>query len=251
MQQEFLEDQYDPSVVINIKARKGKKRKQQSQRNSALTLKEIFPKTENQKLTFEAFDEGDHLFLHGFAGTGKSFIACYLGMSEVEATNDFEKLVIVRSIVPTRDIGFLPGKINEKDKPYELPYQSIFSELYNHKNAYELLKGKGKVEFVSTSFIRGITINNAVVVVDEAQNMDQSELNSIITRIGENCTIIFCGDFRQSDLHRNNERSGIQDFMKIIKNMNMFTFIEFEKEDIVRSKLVKEYIIQKAELGYV
>ena len=221
------------------------------QRNN-LALKHITPLTENQKLTFESYDSGMNLMLHGIAGTGKSFISLYLALKEViKPEGKYKKVIIVRSVVPTRDMGFLPGNNKEKTKVYEAPYHSICSELFGRGDSYEILKSRGLVEFISTSFIRGITLNDCIIIVDEIANMTLHELDSVITRIGKNCKIVFCGDFRQSDFTRDHERNGLIDFMKIVQKMKSFKFIDFDQNDIVRSAMVKEYIIMKDRLKIV
>jgi len=206
-----------------------------------LQLQEIEPLTKNQ---LKAFESEKHLVLHGVAGTGKTFISYYLAFDDI-LKNLFSSLVIIRSAVPTRDIGFLPGNEKEKSSVYEEPYKDICIELFQRGDAYEILKTKGLVHFMTTSFIRGVTLRDAVVLVDECQNMSFHELDSIITRIGENCRVIFCGDFRQSDLDRN----GLSEFIRILKAMDEFTLIDFEAADIVRSGFVKKYIIAKSDLG--
>jgi phosphate starvation-inducible protein PhoH len=212
-------------------------------------LKHFEPLTDNQRRTFEYYDKEKNIMLHGIAGTGKSFISCYLAMKQLlDGDTRYKRLVIVRSVVPTRDMGFLPGNSKEKTKVYEAPYQAIFTELFGRGDAYEYLKQRGIVEFISTSFIRGITLNDCIVVVDEIANMTLHELDSVITRIGKNCKIMFCGDFRQSDFTKDQERSGLIEFMKIINRMKSFEFVEFEENDIVRSNIVKEYIITKTRL---
>jgi len=171
-------------------------------------LKHFEPLTDNQRRTFEYYDKEKNIMLHGIAGTGKSFISCYLAMKQLlDGDTRYKRLVIVRSVVPTRDMGFLPGNSKEKTKVYEAPYQAIFTELFGRGDAYEYLKQRGIVEFISTSFIRGITLNDCIVVVDEIANMTLHELDSVITRIGKNCKIMFCGDFRQSDFTKDQERS--------------------------------------------
>ena len=204
-------------------------------------LREIEPLTRNQ---LKAFETTDHLVLHGLAGTGKTFISSYLAFDDM-AKGDFQKLIIIRSAVPTRDIGFLPGTEKEKSSVYEEPYKDISNDLFSRGDAYEILKQKNIVEFMTTSFIRGITLRDAVILIDECQNMSFHELDSIITRIGENCRVIFCGDFRQADLRSN----GLKDFFRVLERMHAFTFIEFEVEDIVRSDFVKQYIISKSSLN--
>ena len=203
-------------------------------------LREIEPLTRNQLIAFET---NEHLVLHGLAGTGKTFISSYLAFDDM-AKGDFQKLVIIRSAVPTRDIGFLPGTEKEKSSVYEEPYKDISNDLFSRGDAYEILKQKNMIEFMTTSFIRGITLRDAIILVDECQNMSFHELDSIITRIGENCRVIFCGDFKQADLKMN----GLKDFFSILKSMNTFTFVEFGIEDIVRSDFVKQYIITKSRL---
>lgn len=214
-------------------------------------LKPINPLTENQAIAFDAFDAGKHLMLHGMAGTGKTFIALFKsieGMMENKGVQ--KKIYIVRSVVPTRDMGFLPGNQKEKMKVYEAPYYAICTELFDRSDAYEVLKQKNAIEFISTSFVRGITMNNCYLIVDEVNNMTFHELDSVITRIGKGCRVIFCGDFRQSDLTKDQERNGLKDFMRIIDKLNDFVHVDFLEQDIVRSKLVKEYIIARQKLGF-
>jgi len=176
-----------------------KKRQRGQQQQLHLNLQQIKPLTENQR---RAFDSGENLVLHGLAGTGKTFISSYLAYYEIEK-GYLDNLVIIRSAVPTRDIGFLPGTDKEKSAVYEEPYKDIATELFARGDAYEIMKQKCLVQFMTTSFIRGITLRDSCIIVDECQNMSFHELDSIITRVGENCRIIFCGDFRQSDLKRN------------------------------------------------
>jgi phosphate starvation-inducible PhoH-like protein/PhoH-like ATPase len=215
-------------------------------------LKDVQPLTDNQRLTFDYYDTGKNLLLHGIAGTGKSFLSIYLSLRSILSDQcRYKKLVIVRSVVPTRDMGFLPGNNKEKAKVYEAPYQAIFNELFDRGDAYEFLKNKNLVDFISTSFIRGITLNDCIIVVDEIANMTLHELDSVITRVGKNCKIIFCGDFRQSDFTKEHERNGLKDFMRIINKMDSFEFVDFDENDIVRSRMVKEYIIAKDRLKIV
>lgn len=216
-----------------------------------LVLKNIEPLTENQELTFKSYARNRNMLLHGLAGTGKTFISLYLALKEVlDKGSKFKKVVIVRSVVPTRDMGFLPGNTKEKTKAYEAPYYAICAELFGRGDAYEILKAKGVIEFVSTSFIRGLTINNSIIIADEVNNMTFHELDSVITRIGHYCKLMLCGDFRQSDLIKQAERDGLVHFMKILDRMGSFDHVEFTEEDIVRSGLVKEYIIVKDRLGF-
>lgn len=214
-------------------------------------LNTISPITDAQKEVCEKYRNNKNLLLHGIAGTGKTFLAMYLSLEEVlDPSIDFKKVTIVRSVVPTRDIGFLKGDDKEKIAVYEAPYIGICEELFNSKEAYESLKSQGTIEFMSTSFIRGSTINKSIIIVDECENLNFHELDSIITRVGEGSKIIFCGDYTQSDFTRQSEKDGLKSFMNILKAMNKFDFVEFSIADIVRSDLVKEYIIIKNKLGF-
>jgi len=216
-------------------------RRSKTLQGAALELQEIEPLTKNQ---LKAFESQQHMVLHGVAGTGKTFIACYFAFDDM-TKGEYEKLVLIRSAVPTRDIGFLPGTEKEKASVYEEPYKDICIELFQRGDAYQILKTKGLVHFMTTSFIRGVTLRNATVIIDECQNMSFHELDSIITRVGEGCRIIFCGDFRQAHLQKN----GLRDFIRILKATEQFDIFDFEIDDIVRSKFVKDYIIAKEQLG--
>ena len=204
----------------------------------------IEAKTENQGQFMSQYDHKPAFLLHGCAGTGKTFIALYRALEEVmEGDTKRDQVIIVRSAVPSREIGHLPGDQDDKTEVYSAPYQSICQELFPGKfMAYKRLMESQYVEFMSTSFVRGITLDNSVIIVDECQNLNDMEINSIMTRVGSNTKIIFCGDFRQTDLNKRNDMSGMKKFMSTVDNMPSFCSIEFGTEDIVRSKLVREYI---------
>ena len=213
-------------------------------------LASLTPLTQNQKAAISAYRNNKNLMLHGMAGTGKTYIGLSLAFEEVlDPSNDYEKVVIIRSTVATRDIGFLKGDDKEKIAVYEAPYSSLCMELFGIADAYESLKTQGAVQFMSTSFVRGITLNNCVIIIDEFENLSFHELDTVITRMGKNSKIVFCGDYTQSDLTKTNERNGCLDFMRILKAMNRFEFIEFGIEDIVRGETVRDYIIAKYKLG--
>lgn len=215
------------------------------------SLKKIEPLTPAQEETFVEYNKGKNLFLHGFPGTGKTMVALYLAFKEVLlGESEYKQVIVVRSTVPTRDQGFLPGDKDDKELIYQLPYMSLVNELFYGKDVFSKLLSQEIYKFISTSYIRGITLRNSIVIVDETENLNFGELDSIIGRIGENCKIIFCGDKAQSDLIKSDERNGISKFVQIIDKMTEFSHIEFMKEDIVRSSLVKNYIIKKHELGY-
>lgn len=210
-------------------------------RSTEYSLAHIKALTENQD---RVLSSKKNQVLMGFAGTGKTFLASYLAYKAVLQEGEFSRIVYMRSAVPTRNLGFMPGNDKEKVAVYEAPYADTASKLLGRGDAYDILKAKGIVHFQSTSFVRGINLDNTVLIVDECQNMTYHELDSIITRLEENCRVYFCGDMRQADLQKN----GIVDFFKVISSMEEFKFTEFQKEDIVRSQLVKNYIIKKDEI---
>lgn len=212
-----------------------------------LTTLDIIPLTANQRKTFSAYNNNKNLFLHGVAGSGKTLISIYLSLKDIERGN-YHKLVIYRSTVSSRDPGFLPGGVKEKNRVYELPYYGICQKLYNRGDAYDILKQKGIIDFESTAYVRGITLEDCIIIIDESQNMTGRELNSLITRIGNNCRVVFCGDIRQTDLDNRKDASGLADFQKIIRQMSSFVSVEFDVEDVVRSSLVKEYILTRIKL---
>lgn len=212
---------------------------------SHFELKSIHPLTTNQDKTFEAYNQGYNLMLHGTAGTGKTFCAIYLALKDIlTLPSYYDRIILIRSVVPSRDMGFLPGSIQEKIGVYEDPYRDICDHLFSRGDGYEILKTKGLIEFTTTSYLRGLTFNNSIVIVDECQNNSFAENNTIITRMGDNSRIIFCGDFRQTDLKRYEEKSNLHHFMNILGRMQSFRSIEFQEADICRSGLVKEYIIE-------
>ena len=219
-------------------------------------IKKIEPLTENQERFFEEYKEDQNLVAYGCAGTGKTFITLYNALLDVlDPKTPYEKIYIVRSLVATREIGFLPGDHEDKSALFQIPYKNMVKFMFEmpDDNAFEMLyanlKAQGTISFWSTSFIRGTTFDNAIIIVDEFQNLNFHELDSMITRVGEQSKLMFCGDATQSDLIKTAERNGIVDFIRILKNMPSFSMIEFEAEDICRSGLVKEYIIAKHELG--
>jgi predicted ribonuclease YlaK len=211
-------------------------------------LKTFQPLTENQKLFFNAYKQGDYFVaLHGVAGTGKTFCALYKALEEVlDKSNPFKKIIIVRSAVQSREMGHLPGDVDEKMEIYQQPYVQICETLFERKDAYQRLNEQGYIEFISTSFIRGMSFDDAIIIVDEMQNLTFEEIDTVMTRVGYRSKIIWCGDYRQTDLNkRKNDMSGILKFFDIAWHMGAFTKIEFTPDDIVRSSLVKDYILAK------
>ena len=213
-------------------------------------LLEYDPITANQEKAYTAWDEDYHLVLAGSAGTGKTFMGMYLGLEYVlDPNTSADKLVIVRSMVPTRDMGFLPGSKADKEDAFLSPYRAIAHELFGDTSSYNKGVSAKKIEFTSTSYIRGLTLDNCVVLVDEMQNLNFHELDSMITRVGRNSRVIFCGDYRQSDFQRADEKEGIIKFLTIVEHLQKFEVIHFGWEDIVRSDFVRDYIMTKEMLG--
>lgn len=228
---------------------KRKKKATESVQNNHFSLKEVKPLTPNQSDTFDSFRTGKNLLLHGSPGSGKTYLSIYLALDEVLNKSRYKQVVIIRSVVPSRDMGHLPGGVKDKAAVYEEPYKIICDDLFGRGDGYDILKTKKLVNFTTTSFLRGITLDNSIVIVDEVQNLAFHECHTVMTRIGENCRVIFCGDFKQSDFTHHAERDGILRFMQILGRMTSFTHVEFKHEDIVRSGLVKEYIITKENMN--
>jgi phosphate starvation-inducible protein PhoH and related proteins len=210
-----------------------------------LSLIDVQPLSDNQEDAFDEWDNDKNLVLYGYAGTGKTFIALFLALQAIQEKNSPQKkVVIIRSAVPSRDMGFLPGSQTEKGSAYEEPYEAMVNTLFGRGDAYTLAKRAGMIEFRTTSYLRGLTYDRSIIIVDEIQNMVDAELNTILTRLGENSKLILCGDFRQIDLTR--EKSGMGMALKVLKRMsNWVKFIEFGINDIIRSDFVKQYIIQR------
>ena len=217
----------------------------------------IKPITDNQKVVFDAYKtEKKNLFLHGAAGTGKTFISLFLALEEVlNPSTPYECVYLIRSAVPTREIGFLPGDEEDKTALYQIPYQNMVQFMFEQPSdqafnlLYDRLKAQGSIMFLTTSYLRGITLDNCIVIVDECQNMNFHELDTIITRVGQESKICFCGDFDQSDLQKTNEKNGLHDFLRILEDMDEFNCTEFTIGDIVRSGFVRNYLINKTKMG--
>ena len=219
-------------------------------------LRDIEPLTENQQKLFDSYANSKNIIAYGAAGTGKTFITLSNALNDVlDTSTPYEKIYIVRSLVSTREIGFLPGDHEDKSFLYQIPYKNMVKYMFELPSAadfemlYGNLKAQETISFWSTSFIRGTTFDRAIILVDEFQNLNFHELDSIMTRVGENTKIMFCGDATQSELIKQNERNGIIDFMRVLRLMSSVDIIEFGVEDIVRSGLVKEFILAKMELN--
>jgi len=243
----------DQPIGVGLTTRQAKRKKALGNEY----LLDIDPLTDNQRKLYDAYAEGKHLVAYGCAGTGKTFITLYNALREVlDERTPYEKIYLVRSLVATREIGFLPGSYEDKSDIYQIPYKNMVKYMFQMPSDAEFemlygnLKSQETIKFWSTSFLRGTTLDNSIVIVDEFQNCTAHELDSIITRVGENSKIMFCGDASQSDLQKTNERNGIVDFMSILRKMPSIDIIEFGVDDIVRSGLVKEYIIAKIEAGF-
>ena len=223
---------------------------------SSSNLLKIKPITESQKTVFDTWKKGQNQFLFGCAGTGKTFISLYLAMQDVlNLQTKYEKVVLVRSLIPTREIGFLPGDEEDKAALYQVPYQNMVQFMFEQPNEqafkmlYDRLKSQGSLYFLSTSFLRGLTFDNTIIIVDECQNLNFHELDTITTRVGQDSKIVFCGDFFQTDLIKTGDKNGLHDFLRILEEMKDFNCTEFNIGDIVRSGFVRDYLIQKTKLG--
>lgn len=220
-------------------------------------LVDIEPLTDNQKRLFDSYNSDKHIVAYGCAGTGKTFITLYNALRDVlDENTPYQNVYLVRSLIATREIGFLPGDHEDKSSLYQIPYKSMVKYMFQMSSdvdfemLYGNLKAQETISFWSTSFIRGTTFDDAILIIDECQNLNFHELDSIMTRVGDNSRIIFCGDAAQTDLIKTNEKNGILDFMRIMEQMNeQFSMIEFGVDDIVRSGLVRDYIITKLALG--
>ena len=219
-------------------------------------LVKVKPITDNQKVVFEEYKKGQNLFLHGAAGTGKTFISLYLALQNVlDTESPYDTVYIVRSAVPTREIGFLPGDEEDKTALYQVPYQNMVQFMFEQPTdqafsmLYDRLKAQGSVMFLTTSYLRGITLDNSIIIVDECQNLTFHELDTIMTRVGQDTKIIFSGDFFQTDLNKNVDKDGMAHFMDILTEMEEVSAIEFNIGDIVRSGLVRSYLIAKTKKG--
>lgn len=214
--------------------------------NKKFAMKRIHPMTKTQQDLFAAYSNGNNIANIGSAGTGKTYVSLYLALQDVLEKEEYEKIIVVRSTVQAREQGFMPGGAKEKLEHFEGPYIDIVNDLFDRGDAYQIVKQKNMLQFVSTSFIRGLTWDNSIIIVDEIQNMTYEELRTIITRVGESSKIIFCGDTRQDDLRNSRnklDRSGLGNFMRVIEEIDDFSVIEFTKDDIVRSGLVKKFIM--------
>ena len=229
------------------------KKSKEINHNNLTTVKGI---TDSQKIVFDTWKKGKNQFLFGSAGTGKTFISLYLALNDVfDLKKPYDKVVLVRSLIPTREIGFLPGDEEDKAALYQVPYQNMVQFMFempneqSFNNLYDRLKGQGTLFFLSTAFLRGLTFDNSIIIVDECQNLNFHELDTIITREGQDSKIIFCGDFDQTDLLKQNEKNGLHDFLRILEEMEEFNATEFTLGDIVRSGFVRSYLINKTKLG--
>lgn len=235
---------------------KAEKRRQKKDANNNVvnhkfTMSSINPITDTQEDLFEAWQDDYNIAAIGTAGTGKTMCAIYLGLLDIMRSDGYESMIIVRSAVQTREQGFVPGTMEQKEALYSIPYSDIVNELFGRGDAYQIMKSKKQIKFMTTSNIRGLTFDNSIIVVDECQSMTYHELDTIITRVGENSKIIFCGDTKQDDLQQTRNRadvSGLVEFLKVINRIPSFKTVTFTPEDIVRSGLVKEYIMAKENL---
>lgn len=211
----------------------------------------IEPLTDNQEKAFELFDDSDSaVLLEGFPGTGKSFIAIYNALKLLlDKDTPFKQIIIVRNALSVHDIGHLPGDVKQKTEVYEAPYHGIFDNIFKYKKSYENMKEAGLVRFEVVSHMRGITLDSALVILEEAQNFSFHQGLTVATRIGTNSKLIVCGDTKQSDFKKDSEKSEAINFFKLIKSMPSTQSIKFGVDDIVRSNWTKELIETQIKLG--
>jgi phosphate starvation-inducible PhoH-like protein len=228
------------------KRRTKKQYQPQTPKSFDLRLKKIEPLTDNQEKVFDDYDDGKNLLLLGVPGSGKSFISLFLAFEEIySGKSSYNKVIVIRSAQSSKNIGFLPGTAQQKMERFETPYISICNDLFERGDAYSILKQKNTLEFESTSFLRGTTLNDAIIILDECQNLSYQEIKTVLTRVGDNARIIICGDIKQDDLTsvRYSEESGLVKILPVLTKINSISKTEFGVEDILRSGFVKEFII--------
>lgn len=248
---EFLEQTGRPT---NKRGKRLERKKQQRKaansnilEHNNISLKPIVPLTPNQKKAFEIYDKGKMPVLIGVAGTGKTYVSSYFALKEMmNKRSEIKKIIIIRSAVQSREMGFTTGDVNQKEEPYKQIYKSIFSEILGRDDAFAGLERKGAIQFMTTSFLRGLTFNDAIVIFDEIQNCNFTEISTVISRLGKNSRLIMSGDYRQTDLIKRNDQSGFSDFLKVANKMEEFGIVDFEPEDIVRSGFVKSWFVALA-----
>jgi phosphate starvation-inducible PhoH-like protein len=220
--------------------------------NLHMELTDIGPITDNQIKAFQSYSNNEHMFLLGSAGTGKTFISIYLAMKEIEQRKTRRnKLIIIRTSQPTKNMGFLKGDEKQKMEVYEAPYRSIVNNLFNRDDAYDILKLKGIIDFQSTSFLRGVTFDDSIILLDEVQSMSKVEWITVLTRVGDKSRVIICGDTKQDDLtsERFNEQTGVYHLIDVFDSMPNTSLVTFTEDDIVRSGFVRDLIISMNKLG--
>lgn len=211
--------------------------------------KDIVPLTDRQDDAFRSWYQraDSHLALLGSAGVGKTLLACYLGINEVLNPKTPQKqLIIVRAANATKEIGFLPGTKEEKEEIFQLPYFDVFRFLFNRAATYRDMCDAGVIKFTTTSHIRGLTFENAIVIFDEIQSASRHDIDSLATRLGDDSRLIMIGDGYQNDLHskRGTEVSGFDYAVGMMHKIDDFDVIQFTHDDIVRSGFVKKWIIE-------
>lgn len=238
------------SARLTKKQRRAKERDSENIVDQRVSMTALAPKTQRQKDLFEAYENGFNVLAIGSAGTGKTFVSLYLALKDVMAAgSNVERIVVIRSAVQTRDQGFMPGSLKEKMGYYEVPYIDIVNSLFDDRNAYQTMKMNGTIEFMSSSFVRGLTFDNAVIIVDEVQSMNSHEIQSVLTRVGDNTRVIMCGDTKQNDLMKSKyDQTGLPSIVRILRRMDSVKVVEFNIEDVVRSGFVKEFLVAAEEL---
>lgn len=200
----------------------------------------LVPLTDNQKLYIDAIDAGGQIFGLGPAGTGKSYIPATIAANKL-LLKEIDRVIITRPTVSVgKSLGYLPGTLEEKFEPWLGPILQTMKNVMGVNDVETNLKN-GNIVYSPLEFMRGASYDNAMVIVDEAQNLEVGHAIMLVTRIGENCTLVLNGDARQSDLPR---ESGLTKLIHLAKKYNIpSTTVEFTVEDIVRSDVCKQWVM--------
>jgi phosphate starvation-inducible PhoH-like protein len=222
--------------------RSGKKaRRQQSnapQNPIEYGFKDVKPLNYIQEQYLDAIKQNDVVFGVGSAGTGKTYIAASYAAGELFHRR-VNKIILTRPNIETgRGLGFLPGELDEKYAPYLEPFDNVFQRSLG-KGFYEYALKNKDIEPRPIGFMRGATFDNAIVLVDEAQNLTKTELKMLLSRVGKNCKVILSGDPDQRDI----SNSGLEDAIKRLEQIEGVEVVRFLEQDIVRSRMCKQIII--------
>jgi phosphate starvation-inducible PhoH-like protein len=202
--------------------------------------KSIYPKTFNQVKYLDAIEENPLTFGVGPAGTGKTYLAVAVAVKELKK-GEVKKIILTRPVVEAGEsLGFLPGDLKEKVDPYLIPLYDALYEMLGLESTQTLIE-KGIIEIAPLAYMRGRTLENAFIILDEAQNTTTSQMKMFLTRLGFGSKMIVTGDPSQVDL-KHNVRSGLREALSILRNIEDIKIIEFERLDVVRHPLVQNIL---------